>query len=82
VVSLLAAPVPSAEAAQPVLTSSDRLMHDDDGPVVARSFYEYLFQSEALDLDDVPYALDAAVRFLREAGVTASRWALFVHMGG
>jgi hypothetical protein len=51
---LWAALLPSA---QPVLSSNNKLMHDDDGPVIARSFYEHLFQSEALDLDDVPYAL-------------------------
>jgi hypothetical protein len=59
-----------------------RLMHDEDGPKVARAFYEALFQSEALDLDDVPYALDEAVQALRKAGVPAQRWALFMHMGG
>jgi CHAT domain-containing protein len=60
----------------------DRLMHDEDGPRVARCVYEYLFKSGRLNLDDVPYALDAAVTMLREAGVPAERWALFVHMGG
>jgi hypothetical protein len=59
-----------------------RLMHDEDGPKVARAFYEALFRSETLDLDDVPYALDEAVQTLRKAGVPAQRWALFMHMGG
>jgi hypothetical protein len=57
-------------------------MHDQDGPRVARCVYEHIFSSGRLDLDDVPYALDAATAMLREAGVPASRWALFVHMGG
>jgi hypothetical protein len=59
-----------------------RLMHDADGPQVARHFYERLLKTDQLDLDDIPYALDAAVCMLREAGVPPSRWALFVHMGG
>jgi hypothetical protein len=57
-------------------------MHDEDGPKVARAFYEALFQSESFELDDVPYALDEAVRALRTAGVPAHRWALFMHIGG
>jgi hypothetical protein len=59
-----------------------RLMHDDDGPKLARRFYEALFQHEHVDLDDIPYALDEAIQTLRRAGVPASRWALFMHMGG
>jgi hypothetical protein len=59
-----------------------RLMHDKDGPRVARHFYERLLESAQLDLHDIPYALDAAVGMLREAGVPPSRWAPFVHMGG
>jgi CHAT domain-containing protein len=59
-----------------------RLMSDEDGPRLARHFYEVLIEREALDLDDIPYALDAAVQTLRSAGVPARRWALFMHMGG
>jgi hypothetical protein len=57
-------------------------MNDDDGPNVARRVYERLFREDRLQLDDVPYALDDAVHMLRDSGVPASRWALFVHMGG
>jgi hypothetical protein len=57
-------------------------MHDEDGPKVARAFYEALFQSESFDLDHVPYALDEAVQALRKAGVPAHRWTLFMHIGG
>jgi hypothetical protein len=57
-------------------------MNDDDGPVFARRLYESLFERDQLDLDDIPYAVDEAVRALRASGVPASRWALFVHMGG
>jgi hypothetical protein len=57
-------------------------MSDEDGPKVARRVYERLFEKGRLDLDDVPYALDDAVRMLRDKGVPAERWALYVHMGG
>jgi hypothetical protein len=57
-------------------------MHDEDGPKVAQAFYEALFRGPSLSLDDVPYALDEAVHVLRDAGVPAQRWALFMHMGG
>jgi hypothetical protein len=57
-------------------------MSDEDGPRLARRFYEVLFEREQLDLDDIPYALDAAVQTLRSDGVPARRWALFMHMGG
>jgi hypothetical protein len=59
-----------------------RLMSDEDGPRLVRRFYEVLFEREQLDLDDIPYALDAAVQALRNAGTPARRWALFMHMGG
>jgi hypothetical protein len=57
-------------------------MHDEDGPQVARHFYDCLLETERLDLDDISYALDAALGMLRDTGVPASRWAPFVHMGG
>jgi hypothetical protein len=57
-------------------------MHDEDGPKVADRLYEVLFKKDSLDLDDIPYALDDAVQVLRRGGVPASRWALFMHMGG
>jgi hypothetical protein len=59
-----------------------RLMHDEDGPRLARQFYEALFAREELDLDDIAYALDEAIQFIRQQGVPAERWALFMHMGG
>jgi hypothetical protein len=57
-------------------------MSDQDGPNVARWFYEALFEHVQLDLDDVPYALSDAVSKLRQSGVPASRWASMVHVGG
>jgi hypothetical protein len=59
-----------------------RLMTDEDGPKVARDMYERLLEKDQLDLDDIPYALDDAVRMLRDSGVSAKRWALYMHMGG
>jgi hypothetical protein len=59
-----------------------RLMHDTDGPKIARRVYESLFTQDQLDLDDIPYALDEAVCELRCSGVRSARWALFVHLGG
>jgi hypothetical protein len=57
-------------------------MGDEDGPKIARGMYERLFEKDQLDLDDIPYALDDAVRTLRDSGMTAERWALYMHMGG
>jgi hypothetical protein len=57
-------------------------MSDDDGPDVARWFYESLFEQAELDLDHIAYALDEAVAKLRGKGLPASRWALLIHMGG
>ncbi|EIN11163.1 hypothetical protein PUNSTDRAFT_131340 [Punctularia strigosozonata HHB-11173 SS5] len=58
-------------------------MEDADGPMVARMVYEEIFRgdSEVLNPDDVPYALDAAVQKLREEHPEPSRWALYVHLG-
>jgi hypothetical protein len=57
-------------------------MHDEDGSKLARRFYEALFAKDTLDLDDIAYALDEAVQALRNQGLPAQRWALFMHMGG
>jgi hypothetical protein len=59
-----------------------RMMDEEDGPDVARWFYEGLFAKRRLDLDDIAFALDGAVAKLRQKGVPASRWAGFIHIGG
>jgi hypothetical protein len=59
----------------------NRAMNDCDGPFVAKTFYKKLFKSETIDLDTIPYALDYAVRALRETGAPPERWATYVHMG-
>ena len=58
-------------------------MGDMDGPAVAKSVYEALFRSdgEFIDPEAIPYALDAAVRSLRERCIRPSRWAPYVHIG-
>jgi hypothetical protein len=56
-------------------------MHDWDGPQITEAVYRELFKGEFLDLDIVPYALDAAVRRLRDSGAPPSRWAPYIHLG-
>ena len=56
-------------------------MEDEDGPKVAKVVYEELTKGEMFDLEDVPYALDAAVQKLRDDNVAPHRWAPFIHMG-
>jgi hypothetical protein len=60
---------------------SVRSMNDLDGPFVAQRVYKAIFREGKLDLSAVPYAVDAAVRELRESGVHPSRWATYVHIG-
>lgn len=58
-------------------------MGDVDGPAVATRVYEELFsdESEYLDADSVPYALDAAIGELRRQNLHPSRWAPYIHLG-
>jgi hypothetical protein len=56
-------------------------MRDEDGPFIAKHFYEKLFDGDTIDVDAVPYALDDAVRALRAEKVPPARWATFIHMG-
>jgi hypothetical protein len=56
-------------------------MNDADGPFIAKRVCQELLAHDALMLDDIPYALDAAVQALRETGASPSRWATFIHMG-
>jgi hypothetical protein len=63
-----------------VLTIS-RAVHEDDGPKVAKWFYEELLAKEVIDVDTIAYALGSAVGKLRDSGVSPDRWAPFIHMG-
>jgi hypothetical protein len=56
-------------------------MSDQDGPHIAKCFYEKLFERDYMTAEDVPYALDHAVTELRKSGVSPERWATFIHMG-
>lgn len=58
-------------------------MDDVDGPEVAMTVYEELFKPglDTLDADRVPFALDLAVRKLRDRQLSASRWAPYVYYG-
>jgi hypothetical protein len=58
-----------------------RAISDEDGPKVAKWFYENLFARETIDVDAVAYALDDAVAKLRKSGVPKHRWMPFIHMG-
>jgi CHAT domain-containing protein len=58
-------------------------MGDVDGPEIAKTVYEEMFKgdSEYLDPEVIPYALDAAVQKLREMDPNPSRWAPYIHIG-
>jgi hypothetical protein len=56
-------------------------MRDEDGPVVSKAFYEKLFEGDTITADAIPYALDHAVRKLRESGAPVGSWATFIHVG-
>jgi hypothetical protein len=58
-----------------------RAISDEDGPKVAKWFYEHLFARETIDADAVAYALDSAVTKLRQSGVPSDQWVPFIHMG-
>jgi hypothetical protein len=58
-----------------------RAMRDEDGPVMSKAFYEKLFEDDTITADAIPYALDHAVRKLRESGTPVERWATFIHVG-
>lgn len=60
-----------------------RSMNDEDGPFIAKIVYKELLQGDTaiIAIDKVPYALDLAVRKLRESGAPPYRWAPYIHMG-
>lgn len=63
------------------VADENRAITDEDGPKVAKWFYEALFANEVIDADAVPYALDMAVGKLRDSGAPTDRWVPFIHMG-
>ena len=62
-------------------------MMDEDGPIIADTFYEELFRGpdgRPIDEPDVKkstYALHLAVKKLRSKNVSFRRWVPFIHMG-
>jgi hypothetical protein len=58
-------------------------MGDLDGPIIAKDVYQRLLHGESdfLDAGIVPWALDEAVRKLREKGLPPLRWAPYIHIG-
>ncbi|KAJ7751785.1 CHAT domain-containing protein, partial [Mycena maculata] len=57
-------------------------MNDEDGPLVAETFYSHLFQDgKRPQVTDAAEALHLAVRKLREKKVPYERWIPFIHMG-
>jgi CHAT domain-containing protein len=73
--------VPREDELAMTLSFAIRSMNDVDGPFVAERVYRAIFLDGKLDLNAVPYALDGAVRELRESGAHPSRWATYVHIG-
>ena len=62
-------------------------MGDRDGPHIAKTIYGKLFQEDLetrtdyLEPDDIPYALDAAIKELQRKGLRPERWAPYIHIG-
>ena len=60
---------------------------DEDGPIIADTFYEELYRDpdgRPVDEPDVKksiYALHLAVKKLRSKNVSFRRWVPFIHMG-
>jgi CHAT domain-containing protein len=73
--------VPCKHELKMTLSFIIRSMDDVDGPFIAERVYRAIYRDGKLDLNVVPYALDAAVRQLRETGAHPSRWATYVHIG-
>jgi hypothetical protein len=71
----------SGKGVVPAMLTTDRAMQDRDGPEMAWRFYSRLFEKDTIDADSIPYALDGAVRELRESGASPERWATFIHLG-
>ena len=59
-------------------------MADDDGPVLSKEFYRYMFRHNdptKVDFKDSAAALRSGIKVLRKAGVPLHRWAAFEHIG-
>lgn len=57
-------------------------MKDEDGPLVAGSFYSHLFRNgQQPQVTDTAEALQLAVNGLKARNVPYERWVPFIHMG-
>ena len=59
-------------------------MDDQDGPVIAKHFYQELFnesKDSILHPGQAANALHKTVKQLRAQGVSPARWATFIHFG-
>lgn len=57
-------------------------MKDVDRPRVAAAVYKEFMESELLDVNSIPYALDDAVQSLRRMGAPPHRWVPYIiHVG-
>jgi hypothetical protein len=56
-------------------------MNDMDGVLVTKALYGRLMSKDAIDVDDIAYALDSAISELRNNGVPLHRWAPYIHLG-
>ncbi|EAU81916.2 hypothetical protein CC1G_06127 [Coprinopsis cinerea okayama7 len=59
-------------------------IHDEDAPIVADTFYRYLFRrgrENPPDITDAAYGLHLAVKKLRDLGRPFHQWVPFVHHG-
>jgi CHAT domain-containing protein len=57
-------------------------IHDDDGPLIAETFYTHLFANgRKPQASDAAKALQITVRKMRNEGLPYERWAPLVHMG-
>ncbi|KAJ7230314.1 CHAT domain-containing protein [Mycena pura] len=57
-------------------------MNDQDGPLVAKTFYAYLFKNDRQpQAAEAAQALHFAVKELKKQGVPHERWIPFIHMG-
>ncbi|KAH9474316.1 hypothetical protein JR316_0012774 [Psilocybe cubensis] len=57
-------------------------MHDEDGPTIAKHFYDYIFSNgSTANFKESAQALNIAIREMRKQGVPLERWVMFVHTG-
>ncbi|KDR70891.1 hypothetical protein GALMADRAFT_159709 [Galerina marginata CBS 339.88] len=58
-------------------------MDDNDGPIISKEFYKYMFRNPGKmpDFKDSAQALNLATRAMRRNGVPLERWVMFVHIG-